>query len=338
MTEQARSLEPIASPSRTPRAPASISYRQLSLLLLAFIAGAVVVLLVENHVEGGGITFSTVSLIGFLFGIVLSGASTVLAIAAISLGKASEQAMIERSDQSIRLQNEVFVKTTDALSRIESSTGVTEKRIEDIVAGRAGTLSHRLAEALGSAEFERAKDPKALEKRIRESLLAELGSPADGDPKAQADAAARRATEMKAYREFQTAVLLRLANSKELVAEKIGDGRFDSAGDNLVDGVFTVGDQRVGVCAFGLRNSLGLRPSFGSLMMKLIGELGNNTFTRVVLAFDGKLVEKDPYRRAMEKALAVAKSELGARIQVLDGDKNTVLNQIELAVLGRPLA
>ncbi len=83
----------------------SISYQQLGIIVLVFLCGIVVDQLVQNVKAGESLQFSTLSLIGFLFSIILGSASTVLAIAAIILGKTSEQVMIQRSDESIRLQN-----------------------------------------------------------------------------------------------------------------------------------------------------------------------------------------------------------------------------------------
>lgn len=125
------------------KAPKSISYGKLGGFVLVFVVGVVVTLIFQNAIKIESITFSTVSLVSFLFSVVLAGASIFLAITAIALGKASEQAMIHRSDESIRLQNQIFTKTTDALARIESSTGVTERRVEDIISGRIGNISQR---------------------------------------------------------------------------------------------------------------------------------------------------------------------------------------------------
>ena len=124
----------------------SISFKIIGIVFIAFLLGFAAFGLLNNFSEGGTINFTTIGLIGFVLTIILSGSSIVLAISAILLGKFSEQAMIQRSDDSIRIQNEVFQKTTDALQRIESSTGVTEKRIEDIISGRVGDISYKIAE------------------------------------------------------------------------------------------------------------------------------------------------------------------------------------------------
>ncbi len=123
------------------KSKSQVTYAQLTIVAISAFIGAVAVLLFQKLVGGGMTHMDTLGLIGFTLSVLLSGASIVLAVSAIMLGKFSEDAIIRRSDESIRLQNDVFLKTTDALQRIESSTGVTEKRLEDIVSGRVGALS-----------------------------------------------------------------------------------------------------------------------------------------------------------------------------------------------------
>ncbi len=100
----------------------TVSIKLLGGLLIAYLLGLATHLLARNFFSGQPLTFSTPELINFVLSVLLSGASIFLAIAAIALGRFSEQAIIDRSDESIRLQNAVFQKTTDALQRIESST------------------------------------------------------------------------------------------------------------------------------------------------------------------------------------------------------------------------
>ena len=121
----------------------SISYKQIGVVLFAFALGVIFSLLLSNTQTGNPTTFTTTELIGFVLSVILSGASIVLALSAIALGKISEQSVL-RSDESIRLQNEVFVKTTEALQRIEASSGGIEKRIEDIISGVQEIFRKRL--------------------------------------------------------------------------------------------------------------------------------------------------------------------------------------------------
>ena len=149
----------------------AVSYKQIGLIIFVFMLGIISALLLSNAQTGTPTTFTTTELIGFVLSVILAGAAIVLAISAITLGKSSEQAVIKRSDESIRLQNEVFTKTTEALQRIESSTGVTEKRIEDIISGRAGEISRELAEITIRDRKVLPDDARKLEENIRRSIM-----------------------------------------------------------------------------------------------------------------------------------------------------------------------
>lgn len=129
-----------------------ISYKQIFTVVFSFILGIAVILIIQNYIKSEIISFSTIDIINFLFSIALSSVSIFLAIVAIMLSRSSEKAVIERSDESIRLQNEIYLKTIDTLERIELSTGITEKRIDDIVSGRVKTIFSEKAVKINETE------------------------------------------------------------------------------------------------------------------------------------------------------------------------------------------
>jgi len=236
-------------------APASVSYKQLGLLALASALGVVVALLVCKASTAAPTTFSTTELIGFVLTVILSGASIVLAISAIALGKSSEQAVMRRSDESIRLQNEVFTRTTEALQRIEASTGVTEKRIEDIISGRVGDISHQIAELATEEKKGKPRSFAELEQQIRESLLQSLRTEQrQTERESRMEALARRRRErQEEEKQYQTAhdkALHALCNREELKVEKAEHGNTDATGEDLFDGLFRGTDYRLGVSTF----------------------------------------------------------------------------------------
>ncbi len=94
-----------------------ISLRLIGGLVIAFLLGFTACGLARNAINSASLSFTTPELINFVLSVLSSGASIFLAIAAIALGKFSEQAIMQRSDESSRLQNEVFQETTDALQR-----------------------------------------------------------------------------------------------------------------------------------------------------------------------------------------------------------------------------
>jgi hypothetical protein len=238
-----------------------ISLKLLSALVIAFISGYFTNNLIANANSTNVYSFSTPELINFILSVLLSGASIILAISAISLGKFSEQAMIQRSDESIRLQNEVFQKTTDALQRIESSTGVTEKRIEDIIAGRVGDLSQKLAKiATESKEGSTSLKPKEIEELIRKTLLESRSTynvlPSSiesslGSLESSLSKLDQRQQASEKYQENHSKLETELTNRKDLRAIKLGQGKPTASGLALFDDVFeTKDDTKIAIIDF----------------------------------------------------------------------------------------
>ncbi|HGZ6767531.1 hypothetical protein H2C82_23555 [Vibrio parahaemolyticus] len=232
----------------------SVSYKQLGIVIIAFSLGLIIGLLALNSQGTTQSNFTTTELIGFVLSVILSGASIVLAVAAISLGKVSEKSVIERSDESIRLQNEVFTKTTEALLRIESSTGVTEKRIEDIISGRVGDISHQVAEiASRHTKSTNPQDARKLEEAIRKEIMNEVK--AESEESRELRLARRRERQEKEklaneqYLEGHDKILLGIGNQSSVIIEKVGHGTIGGEGANF-DGLYTKGDKRFAVSTF----------------------------------------------------------------------------------------
>lgn len=209
----------------------NISLVHLVLAVVWVLLGAALAEIIRNIAGAENVSFSTPELVGFVLSVVLSAASIVLAIAAIWLGKISELSMIRRSDESIRLQNEVFIRTTEALKRIESSTGVTEKRIEDIISGRAGDLSHKIAE-LTSKGIGLSSDRESLEKEIKRIIEGTKSHKSDEE---EAKTRSKIMERHERYKQFHQSVLTAFANKPNLVAKKMGDGKFEGEDLDLFD-------------------------------------------------------------------------------------------------------
>ncbi|MGR5108890.1 hypothetical protein [Vibrio jasicida] len=232
----------------------SVSYKQLGIVIIAFSLGLIIGLLALNSQGATQSNFTTTELIGFVLSVILSGASIVLAVAAISLGKVSEKSVIERSDESIRLQNEVFTKTTEALLRIESSTGVTEKRIEDIISGRVGDISHQVAEiASRHTKSTSPQDARKLEEAIRKEIMNEVK--AESGESREFRLARRREREERErlaerqYQEGHDKILLGIGNQNSITIDKVGHGTIGSEGANF-DGLYTKGEKKFAVSTF----------------------------------------------------------------------------------------
>lgn len=152
----------------------------LATVLITFIVGVVVVLLVQSILLKNQLTLSPVAVISFVFTVALGAAAIILAIMTTILSRQAEEALMKRSDEGIKLQNDVFVRTNEVLSKIQASTGVTEKRIEDIISGRTSIIAQEVLDkslhgetALSGEMLERLK--KDLAESLRSELIPLIG-------------------------------------------------------------------------------------------------------------------------------------------------------------------
>ena len=299
-----------------------VSYRQLGLLFLVLLLGVVGGLLFGNLESARTETFSTATLIGFVLSVLVSGASIVLAIAAISLGRTSEQAMIRRSDESIRLQNDVFLKTTDALERIESSTGVTEKRIEDIISGRVGDISHRIAEIAAEQGGRPIRDMSEVEDEIRESILEtvrrEMGPAGrfarfDEEREKREKRQEIKAQAQKEYSATLKRLLNAFANRSDSTVIRHSEGKLSADGYELFDGVFEINDEKIGVSAFSKHHS---EFSIDVFVLKAAEEIVSERITRALMVFFADQ-EPIPAFDVAKSAVANLQQEIQSKVFVL---------------------
>lgn len=226
-------------------------------VVVAFALGLVVGLVWKNALEKRGITLSTPSLISFVITVALGSASTVLALVAIAISRSSEAALVRRSEEGIRLQNEVFTRTTEVLSGIQASTGVTEKRIEDIISGRASVI---VTEAVDRAlPRQRGALPRQaldkVKKDIAESLRAELLPLVSRSPAAAAarlaEAEARQEEQKQIeqhWSEFRQSITDRLASLGDVKVISAGEGDISSEDPSAFwDAVCEVSGRRVAI-------------------------------------------------------------------------------------------
>lgn len=311
-----------------------ISYSTLILVLISLVSGSLLTLFVMKVFSISSESFTSSELISFLFGIALSAASTVLAIVAISLGKSSEQAMMDRSDESIKIQNEVFVKTIEALQRIESSTGVTEKRIEDIISGRAGAISDKIAEKLIEDRSIKSKNKAAIRKDVQQSIFEGLSSQENENMDLKREELVRKLKEEsekrsaaeREYQKFHDEVLLGITNSKKVKTIKIGDGAFDEMGDDLFDGIFEVNAKRVAVSTFTVNKEISDQfEGFSEFLSDVARELSQNSYQKVYLVFNDQLTQGDQFYSSLEKFRSLVKDDIALNIVDLQGASEDVV-------------
>jgi ABC-type transporter MlaC component len=292
----------------------SISLGTLTVVAVSLCIGAAAAELLRNISGAEKLTFSTTELVGFVLSVVLSAASIVLAVAAIWMGKVTELAIIRRSDESIRLQNEVFVRTTEALQRIEASTGVTEKRIEDIIQGRVGDISHKIAE-LATSRTGLMRDRASLEEEIRNSILTTVRPERSTELSLDLEGYRKKTEErQKRYKDYHQTLLNSYANLPTAKTLKLGDGKFKGSGHDLFDVVVEVNGVVIGASAF--TEASATDEDFTSYLMRIAHELLANTIQRAVLFIDGDRSEQSKFAARVSAAMSQLKGDPQDRVEV----------------------
>ncbi len=296
----------------------NISYKQLGIILMSFILGLIVALFILNSQASVQTNFTTTELISFVLSVILSGASIVLAIAAISLGKLSEQAVISRSDESIRLQTKVYTKTTDALQCIKASTGVTEKRIEDIISGRAGDLSRQIAEMATDETASGNLDVKELEEKIRNSIAGSLEKEeSEEEVKRRKERRQKRLKLREEYNKHHKMLLYKFANSDDTKIIKIGHGTPDSTDEEIYsryDGVFNKGENIIAVSTFMPEiNEAYQRKNISEIITNLAIKMEPENISNLYLIFFEESEGSEIIINS-KKSLTLIKDELASRI------------------------
>ena len=299
----------------------SITYKQIGVVTISFVLGVIVSLLLSNSHTNTTTNFTTTELIGFVMSVILSGASIVLAIAAIALGKSSEQAIMNRSDESIRLQTEVFTKTTDALRAIKSSTDVTEKRIEDIISGRAGDLSKQIAEIATDEAVAGKINVKELEEKIRRSLTQSVDVNEESEAEKQQRQKRRVETRERRdrYLKMHDKLMYSLANNNDVKLFKLGHGTpsTEISPFERYDAIFLKNDSKIAISTFmPLDPDHVMVRSYSDVLSALAIPLEEQNISKLYLIqFEDSEIKQDI--SPLEQTLTLMKPEISSRIEVV---------------------
>ncbi len=304
----------------------TISIKNLMLFLVVFILGLVTNQIISQVLSGEVTTFTTLDLINFVVTILLSAASIVLAVTSILLGKTAEEELNRKTTESIRLQNEVFMRTNEVLNRIESSTGVTEKRIEDIISGRVGDISSRIAHIATSRSN---KSKKEIENEVKQSIVSGLKK--DNEKTEEERAIEKIEKErVERYKNFHQLILRAFANRDDTYVIKTLHGSFQSESEGLFDGVYKVGDKIIGVSAMLIELE---RPeTISEYIMKIAKEIINGETSQVYLfLYDAK---EEAFTEYYKKELEILKGNPSERIHFYSSNCDQVeslISKLEIA-------
>ena len=227
----------------------------LTTILITLVIGGVAGLLLQNVLSSHQFSLSGPGLISFVFTVALGAASIILAIITMILSRQAEDALVRRSDEGIRLQSDVFVRTNEVLSKIQASTGVTEKRIEDIISGRTNIIAQEVLEKSLHGRLE--LDGQTIEK-LKEDLAASLRSELLPLVASEPRITLQRLEEMERkqeikkgiseeWKEYRTAVVnaVQKASGGQLISETEGLFSADES-EKFWDAIFDFNGTKVG--------------------------------------------------------------------------------------------
>lgn len=260
-----------------------ISFKTLGLIFGSAVLGSAATLLFLRVAEGRVETFSTASLLGFVFMLVLTTVAIVLSLTAISLSRSTERALLGK--------------------------------------GAVAVSPSRLPEA----------KPETVARERPATPVKSCSSPAPAP--ALLSTEARERAEKK-YSQFKDIVLLGAANYPGVVSRKIGEGRYLTEGDELVDGSFEMKSDRVAVCTFCTGEEIGVRfmgprgDRFPGFLRSLANELKTGHFTRVFLVFDRTLDSASPYAKALADLGKRIDADTFEKFERFEGPPNIIIPEL----------
>ena len=198
--------------------------------------------------------------------------------------------------------------------RSESSTDVIGKRLEDIISGKVGAISHQVADV--ALQERGIKDRASFENEIREALLQQIS------PQKQLEAQTESEKLRQGYREFQKEVLDAFSSIPGVQISKIGDGRFDGTGDDLFDGIFLLKNQRIGVSVFSshyMQNPISFEYVF-----RISSEVINNRISDAYFVIDAPSEQQSQLAQRVFPYNEVLSDKISEHIDVIAGTKDVI--------------
>ncbi len=285
-------------------------------IVIAFVLGLGVAFILQNIIAKEHIIFSTLDIINMFLSFILSGGSIVLAITAIVLSKNSERVITDRSDASIKMQHEIYTQTIQALKRIESSTGVTEKRIEDLMNKQATNIVRNVF-----------PDEKSLSGLNREQMIKELERNISKDSSTislEEEFPEVKSTKRLKYEAYQDSVLEGIAHTKGMEVIKKGNGYLGTKGEDLVDGVFKLEEIKFSVSTFFGSDTY----NFNAYIFDIARELHNGTFDQSFFVFDQLSAKQEEFEKIIKESSELISATIPRKIHILSGNADNVVTEI----------
>ncbi|MFA7257171.1 MAG: hypothetical protein WC047_06330 [Kiritimatiellales bacterium] len=341
-----------------------VTIETLGIILGASIFGATAAVSIMRAMQGGTETVSITGLLSFLLTLGLSLSAIVLSVAAIALSRTAERTITQKSEEMSAGQTAMFAQTVAAIEHVvKSSVRRIGEEIADTVYKKFERLAEEIRNSLPSRDVLRADVTEAVERSLADAGIV-VKQKDDGPDKPEKPVAKPEpeaaVTEEKVlteevaaeplapepvtdeirekadrkYGEFKDIVLLGVANYPGVIARKIGEGHYRTEGDELVDGVFIVQNEKVAVCTFCTGDIIVDRfmgetgDSFNGFLHSLFNELKRGHFTRVLLVFDGQLANTSPYAKALNGLSGRIDTETFSRFELFEGTPAVVIPEL----------
>lgn len=324
-------------------------------VLIAFAFGLTAGLMLQTILLKDQVTLSPVSVISFVFTVALGGASIILAIITMALSRQAEEALTRRSDEGIRLQNDVFVRTNEVLSRIQTSTGVTEKRIEDIISGRTAVIAQEVLDKSLHGKSRLSSDVvERIKGELAESLRSELVPLVAAGPAAtiqrlheMEEAQKKRLEASQRWSQYRKAVVEAVGKLRgaKLVCEAEGNVAADTQED-FWDAVFLADGKRIALdihtgeqveAPYGTYRAWAENPKEAEVFANRIAWRAYQDNLDAVFLVWNEDVSQEKGARSVARALEVVKKDF--RLHILVGSAGEVFSSVEAALLEKgPLA
>ncbi len=333
-----------------------IAVETIGIILGSALLGSALTVMILRAMEGGVETISITGLLGFLLASGLSVAAIVLAVAATAVSRSAERAIARKSEEMSAMQATMIAQTVAAIGRMESSVLRIGEEITEAVYDNFEMLAEEFRENLPPCDVLRADVTGAVERSpaeaaiVAEQQAAEHKEPEDAviveetpvsvipEPAAPASEPAitdeMREKADKKYSEFKDIVLLGVANYPGVISRKIGEGQYRTEGDELVDGVFIIQNEKVAVCTFCTGSAITDRfmgetgDSFNGFLRSLFNELKRGHFTRVFMVFDGQLSNTSPYAKALNGLSGRIDADTFSCFELFEGKPDVIIPEL----------
>jgi hypothetical protein len=358
------------SKSETAAQHKNIAIETLGIILGAALLGAIVAFSIIRAMRGGVETISTTGLLSFLLMLGLSLSAIVLSVVAISLGRSTERIIAQKSEEMSSVQVAMIARTATVMERMESSVRQIGEEIIDTIYDNFEILADGIQGSLPSRDILLADVSEAIDRSLSDTVPMTEQEPPEELPKDEIPSAAEPVTEPEAavieeetppiemvqepvslpkpepvsdevrekadkkYGEFKDIVLLGVANYPGVIARKIGEGHYRTDGDELVDGVFVIQNEKVAVCTFCTNSIIVDRfmgetgDSFNGFLRSLSNELKNGHFTRVFMVFDDQLSNASLYAKALNGLSGRIDTDTFSRFELFEGSPAVVIPEL----------